>query len=103
MRVLLTIIALVVLGAAFASEVIRATRVVIAHLKGDKDTVKRLTYSYDECESLAESRYGCSKELFAQYYKEVRDYNPDALPWDALDFCKYEYDVLNNNEHDENE
>ena len=95
MRVLLTIIALVVLGAAFASEVIRATRVVIAHLKGDKDTVKRLTYSYDECEMLAQNLYGCSKELFAQYYKEVREFKSDAYPYDALDFCAWEYDILN--------
>ena len=95
MRVLLTIIALLALGAIFASEVIRATRVVIAHLKGDKDTVKRLTYSYDECERLAQNLYGCSKELFAQYYKEVREFKSDAYPYDALDFCAWEYDILN--------
>ena len=95
MRALLTIIALLALGAIFASEVIRATRVVIAHLKGDKDTVKRLTYSYDECERLAQNLYGCSKELFAQYYKEVREFKSDAYPYDALDFCAWEYDILN--------
>lgn len=96
MCILLTIIALLALGAIFASEVIRATRVVIAHLKGDKDTVKRLTYSYDECERLAQNLYGCSKELFAQYYKEVREFKSDAYPYDALDFCAWEYDILNN-------
>lgn len=95
MCILLTIIALLALGAIFASEVIRATRVVIAHLKGDKDTVKRLTYSYDECERLAQNLYGCSKELFAQYYKEVREFKSDAYPYDALDFCAWEYDILN--------
>lgn len=96
MCILLTIIALLALGAIFASELIRAARVVIAYIKGDEYTVNCLTHSYEECESLAESRYGCSKELFAQYYKEVREFKSDAYPYDALDFCAWEYDILNN-------
>jgi hypothetical protein len=96
MCILLTIIALLALGAIFASELIRATRVVIAYIKGDEVTVNRLTHTYSDCELIAFKKYDCSKELFAQYWKEVRDYNPDALPWDALDFCAWEYDILNN-------
>ena len=73
------------------NELIRAIRVLIAYIKNDEETINRLTYSYEECEQIALSDYGCSKELFAQYYKEVRQMNPNALPYDALDFCAWEH------------
>ena len=96
MWTVISLIAGIVLGTIFASELIRVTRVVIAYIKGDENTVNRLTHTYADCELIALKKYGCSKELFAQYWKEVRDYNPDALPWDALDFCAWEYNILNN-------
>lgn len=96
MWTVISLIAGIVLGTIFASELVRVTRIVIAYFKGDEYTVNRLTHTYSDCELIAFNKYGCSKELFAQYWKEVRDYNPDALPWDALDFCAWEYDILNN-------
>lgn len=96
MKTLIYTVILVAIVAIFASELIRVTRVVIAYIKGDKNTINRLTYTYEECERIAYEKYECSKELFLQYYKEVRSINPNAYPWDALDFCSWEYDILNN-------
>ena len=96
MKHIIVLALIVAIVAIFASELVRVTRIVVAYFKGDEYTVNRLTHTYEECECIALKKYGCSKELFAQYYKEVREFNPDALPWDALDFCAWDYDVLNN-------
>lgn len=96
MKHIIIIAMIVAIVAIVVCELIRVTRIVIAYFKGDEYTVNRLTHNYEDCEYLAARDYGCSKELFAQYWKEVREYNPHALPWDALDFCAWEYDILNN-------
>lgn len=96
MWTVILIIAGIVLGAIFASELIRATRVVVALIKGDKVTVDRLTMSYKDCESAAGKYYGYTPEIFANIYNRIKQQNPDALPYDALDFCAWEWDVVNN-------
>ena len=93
--VIAVIVALGLLAIAIDA-IIRAIRIVVARINHDERTISRLTHGYDECEKLAFEHYGCSKELFAQYYKEVRERNSKALPWDALEFCAYEWDLLNN-------
>jgi hypothetical protein len=102
MKTLIAIALIVAIVAIFAGELVRVARLIVARIKCDEDTINRLTHTYDECENIAFNTYWCSKELFAQYYKEVLENNPKATPWDALEFCALEYDILNNNSNAKN-
>ena len=74
------------------SEIVRAIRIVIAEIKGDEETVERLSMCYELAEFEAR-KLGVSSELFAKYWEEAQALREDALPYDALKLAEYEHDI----------
>lgn len=83
-----------ILAAVLAGELVRMTRIIIAYIKGDDNTINRLTHNYEECEKLALRYYECDSETFSKYWKVVLEKDKDALPWDALELCAWEYEIM---------
>lgn len=84
---LLTLIG-VIAAIALVSVCVLAVRQVIAYTKGDQNEFDRLTTPYDVAALMALRDFGVKEEVFELTWNELKESQPNALPYDVYLYFK---------------